>query len=74
MDIYEKAENVTSKADFVSFLELLMDDLKNNKADWENDSLNLFLDGIYGYSMCKIGETPSWNLFAEILLTARIYE
>ena len=48
--------------------------LQKNKADWENDSLNLFLDGIYGYSMCKIGETPSWNLFAEILLTARVYE
>lgn len=74
MDIYDKVESVNSKADFVIFIEMLMKDLKTNSEDWENDKLDLFLDGLYGYSMCKIGEAPTWKLFAEILLTARIYE
>ncbi|TRX00132.1 DUF7660 family protein [Flavobacterium gawalongense] len=74
MDIYDKVEGINNQADFVIFLKSLKKDLKENKEDWENDSLERFLEGLYGYSMDKEEESPTWRVFAELLLGAKVYE
>jgi hypothetical protein len=74
MDIYDKVEEINNQADFVIFLKSLKKDLKENKEDWENDSLERFLEGLYGYCMDKEEECPTWKVFAELLLGAKVYE
>ncbi|MEM8940337.1 MAG: hypothetical protein AAGC64_13435 [Bacteroidota bacterium] len=56
-------------------MKLLQEDYKNNGSEWENDSLELFLEALYGYNYnSKTDEKPSWREFAENLLAAKVYE
>ena len=76
--IYNFYQNIKSKSDFEQFLKLLVEDLKQNKSEWENDSLELFLDGLYGYNFDSENDLqkiePTWKKFAEMLLAAKVYE
>ena len=81
MEIAEIAEQVKSKEDFVNFLQALISDFKNNKEEWENPELGRYLDAMERFlysstdeSINKIDFTPSWSLFAKIMITASIYE
>jgi hypothetical protein len=75
MSIYEEAENVKTKKDFEEFLKLLKTNYLSVKEDWTNDTLESFLEGLYGYNYdSDIEEKASWKLFAEILLASRVYE
>jgi hypothetical protein len=74
MSIYEQYKQIKSKKDFEIFLKLLVQDLKENKQDWDNDSLELFLEALYGYNFESENEEPSWKKFAEMLLAAKVYE
>ncbi len=74
MDIYEIAQNVDSQDKFLSFLKQLLNNLKENPSEWENDNLKAFLTGIEGYCSDKQHENLDWNDLAEILLAARVYE
>jgi hypothetical protein len=74
MDIYDKAEDINNKNDFVDFLKILKNDLKDNNEDWDNNSLELFLEGLYGYCMDNKEERVTWKEFAKSLLAARVYE
>lgn len=74
MDINDKVENINSRADFISFLGMLIKDLNNNKSEWENDTLESFLEGLYGYNYDTKIDDPTWKNFAEMLLVASIYE
>jgi hypothetical protein len=76
--------NVNSKEDFVKFMSSLINDLKDNPQKWENRSLLEYLeaiqswtedmDGYYVNNNLPVPENVSWNVFANILTAARIYE
>jgi hypothetical protein len=80
----EKALNVSTKADFIEFLELLISDLKANPDEWENKDLPSYLgavtswtedmEGFYQNFNLPIPENADWQTFAAILLAAKMYE
>ncbi|MEI5984369.1 hypothetical protein VJ786_05570 [Sphingobacterium sp. PU5-4] len=74
MDIYEHTQNVSSKYGFIEFLKLLKKSLEEKPEDWENNDLTSFIEGLLGYSVDRTHEVPSWKVFSEILLAARVYE
>ncbi|QQO08838.1 DUF7660 family protein [Breznakiella homolactica] len=84
MKLYEIVNNVRSKNDFVQFIKLLKKDLKDNPDEWENADLTRYLSAmaawvsqIDGYYINMGEKTPadiSWNVFANILMAAKIYE
>lgn len=81
MGITELAEKVESKEDFVIFLQELQKDFLNNRQEWENPELGRYLEAMEAFlnsstekSINKIDFTPSWSLFARIMITASIYE
>ena len=85
IDLDEMAENIETKDDFENFLKSLEEDFIANKKDWENDNLANFLNALCAYSKGIEGyyqnmsipfdrEKPTWKLFAEILLGAKIYQ
>lgn len=75
MSIYEVAENVKTRKDFEEFLKLLKTNYLNVKKEWDNDTLESFLEGLYGYNYdSDVEEKASWKLFAEMLLASRVYE
>jgi len=83
-DLYYSVENIENEDDFLSFMELLIKDYKTNRRTWENTTLSTYLEAI---ADCTDGidqrhknlhmtppPNPSWRRFADILLTATIYE
>ena len=81
MDITELARKIESKEDFIVFLQELQKDFLNNPQEWENTELCEYLEAMEGFligstenSLNKIDFTPSWNLFARIMIVASIYE
>ncbi len=84
MEIYEKINNIKTKQDFIEFLGDLKEDYKNNRGDWENDSLSSYLtaiksftedcDGYYKNHNIKAEELSKWRIFADILYAGKIYE
>jgi len=85
MDVFEaKIAAINTKEDFISFIELLANDLRNNHGEWENDTLESYLEAIAsstedieGYYQNKnipIPQGVNWKIFATILITAKMYE
>jgi hypothetical protein len=83
MDIYSM--EVSDRKSFIQFLDLLHMDFINNKQDWENDSPSRFLKALQAYATVIQGyydnthqnidaNVASWNVFADILRGAKIYE
>jgi len=46
LEIYKKVKKVSSKDDFTRFLDILIKDYKNHSDEWENKSIEDFLQGI----------------------------
>lgn len=75
---------VKTKEDFIQLLSSLAQDVKYNPKDWENRDLPSFLeamaswiedmDGFYSNQHKPIPTNISWEVFADIMLAARIYE
>ncbi|MEK6153141.1 hypothetical protein WIW50_07775 [Flavobacteriaceae bacterium 3-367] len=85
MDLDSIAENIRNKKEFEVFLKELKLDFETNKENWENFTLAKFLEGISAYTEDLEGyyknmkipfdrENPTWKVFADILLGAKIYE
>jgi hypothetical protein len=84
MDLVDQAENVRNRQDLAILISDLVDDLRSNKQEWENDNLLDFLEAMSrwvqdmdGYFMNRGEPIPTdkpWKLFADILMAARIYE
>ncbi|WP_042474010.1 DUF7660 family protein [Bacillus ndiopicus] len=82
MDWYDKIENVTNKEQFLEFVNLLSDDYKKNRDEWENKSIDLYLQAIeswmedmeefYGHSDAPI--SINWNFLSKMLYVGKIYE
>ena len=76
---------VTDRKSFVTFLDLLRKDFSENPEEWENKSLEDFLDALSSYAEDIQGyydnmkmnidvDQPNWKTFAHIIMGARIYE
>ena len=83
-ELINKYESLNSKEDFISFVELLITDLKSNPGEWENNTLETYLEAIIsctedleGYYLnnnLPIPQNVNWKVFANILITAKMYE
>jgi hypothetical protein len=79
-----KPENVNSKSDFAQFVEELRADLAKNPDEWENPTLDRFLEALAAWVAASdnfsrntarpLPDSVSWRFFAEALAAARIYE
>jgi hypothetical protein len=76
---------VESRADLAFFVESMVDDLKKHPEQWENTTLQDYLEALARYlhdlpGWCKNvepstnPETAQWSLFAVALSGAQIYE
>ena len=86
--VYDLADQVVTREDFIAFVKALRKDLHDHAEDWESTSLDDYLEALGGY-VEDMGPTleeivqerestpepePSWRLFAKILLVASFYE
>jgi hypothetical protein len=76
---------IRDRKEFIAFLEKLHEDYLSNSEEWENPTLDRFLEamvayakdiqGYYDNSNQKIGANDaSWQIFSDILEGAKIYE
>lgn len=89
-DIYgdalvQAAEQIASRDDFIEFVKALTDNLDRHPEEWQNASLETFIRGLSGFVekmdnyYANIGvnvtcDPPSWRIFADVRLAARVYE
>lgn len=73
--------NVETRDDFARFLSAVLADFRSTgAAEWENGTLDRFLDGLSAFTDARVGasepdqEQASWRLFAEIVRAATGYE
>ena len=78
-------ERISSRREFSEFVDKLATDLALHGHAWENPTLESFLealsayvrdiDGYYANAGIDIDpDAPSWRVFADVLLGARLYE
>jgi hypothetical protein len=83
--LIERGQAVKSKADFVGFAQSLLENLRAHPNEWENASIDHFLQGLVGFTQSMEGyyenmgvavdlQHPEWKVFADMLLAARVYE
>jgi hypothetical protein len=83
--LMETATRINSRVDFHRFLRKLVTNLRERPHEWDNSTLEQYLEGITGFAQDMDGyfdirsesvnaENPTWRLFAEMLLAARTYE
>lgn len=96
-DYIDLLEQVHSKETFLRFLKAVIADLHDseeqesvspsspygpNANDWENPTLDRFLEAMHIWSFTSyaltdelnVPEEPSWRTFAEMLAAAKVYE
>jgi hypothetical protein len=84
-ELFDYAKTVTSREDFVKFVEYLSHDYRERNDIWENKTLEQFLGGLSGFAddmagyYKNMGETVNveritWRMAAEMLLAATVYE
>lgn len=84
MQLNEWLEKVNSREDLIKFINLLRKDLQTNKDEWENITLEDFLEameawitdieGYYSNSNQPVPKLPSWRIVADILYASSKYE
>jgi len=75
---------VNSKEELADFIDAMKEDLERNPEQWENATLDHFLDAMAAWvrAMDNLHRntgrqpvvTPSWSVFADILAAAKDYE
>jgi len=84
MKLHDMVNSVREKEDLVRFIQALAQDLRDQPENWENDTLERYLnalanwladsDGYYRNQGREVPVTPTWKSFAEMLIAAKIYE
>ena len=85
MNSHSLGYKVTDRQSFIEFLKKFHQGLLSNKQDWENKTLEDFLEALTRYAEDIQGyynntnqninaDTPSWQVFADMLQGAKIYE
>lgn len=82
--LHDQIEGIDSKERLADFVAALLQDLESNRSEWENITLDSFLeamenwirsmDNYYKNTGQAIPITPSWRTLADILYASRIYE
>ena len=82
-DLNELQARIENKKDLVLFIEHLVDDLKQNPDNWENNTLERFLEAmsawvndIEGFYVNQGSRPPeiNWKFVGQLLLVSRNYE
>lgn len=81
-DIIAQIEQISGKEDFLSFLDQLIFDYRNNTQEWENTKIDLYLEAmqtwIEDYSSSEFNDIDwdkiSYSTIAKILYMGKIYE
>lgn len=76
--------SIKTRDDFVAFVDALTDDLNRNSQEWENNTLERYLeavsawtqnmDGYYRNIHQPLPQNIDWRVFGQILLAAKFYE
>ena len=84
MNLEQFISKINTRQDLISFVKALKKDLKENPNEWENHSLEHYLDSIAGWLEDMDGyyknlgqavpNSKDWKLFADILLAGKSYE
>ena len=84
MDLGKRADAVMSRHDFAAFVDALRHDLAVHPEEWENPTLDTFLealsawvrdmDGYYRNKQLPTPQSPTWKSVAEMMLAAKVYE
>lgn len=84
MSFEPQASGATSRAELSAFIDQLADSYLESPERWENDTIDSFLrawsawlndmDGYFLNQGQDVPESPSWQLIAQMLLAARVYE
>lgn len=84
MTLESRASGPLTRAELAGFLDQLADSLLEEPERWENDRLESFLRGwsawlndMDGYFLNRgepVPDAPSWQLVAQMLLAARVYD
>ena len=84
MELHERIDLIKTKDDLADFVEALKNDLISHPEEWENRTLERFLDamsawiksveGAYKNLGKEVPVRPSWKIFADILYASKIYE
>jgi hypothetical protein len=84
INLKEAVQNIKNRNDLACFIKLLLDDFKNNENEWENVTLERYLesmsawlvdsDGLSSNLGKELPKQPDWNTIGEILLAAKYYE
>lgn len=74
---------IETREDFSQFAQLLTQNYKKRRGEWENDKLDRYLEAVAGFSSefdgyvrntgSSAAENP-WRLLASVLLAAKVYE
>jgi hypothetical protein len=83
-NLNDQLDAIKTRKDFVTFVHELLHNLQSTPGEWENRSLESYLEafaawvedceGFYANRDEKFPEDPSWKFLGEALLAARIYE
>ena len=76
---------ISTRQDFVEFLNQLLIDYQKNREEWENQSIDDFLEALAAYandipsyyrnlSIEVDADSASWRVFADMLRGAIVYE
>ncbi|WP_175655212.1 DUF7660 family protein [Burkholderia ambifaria] len=84
MELSELVSRIESKEELADFVGQLLKDLEENRAEWENPTLERFLlameswirsmDSFYKNTNQEVPVTPNWRTLGDILYAAKIYE
>ena len=84
MTLNERVRAIATKKDLVAFIRALRTDLLRNPQDWDNDSLERYLEGMAAWTDVmenffrnesrEMEAEPKWRLFGEMLFAATMYE
>ena len=83
-DAADSAPNIRTRQGLARFIRELATDFRSNPDEWENDTLDSFLealaawtdemDGYYRNMNEDAPVTPQWKTIADMLMSASVYE
>ena len=83
-DAADSAPSIRTRQDLARFIRELANDFRSNPDEWENDTLDSFLealaawtdemDGYYRDMNEDAPVTPQWKMSADMLMSASVYE
>ncbi|WP_159882785.1 DUF7660 family protein [Paenibacillus puerhi] len=76
MNLYEKCNEVKTKDDLAEFIQSLRIDLRTNNDEWQNLTLDQYLESIEAWvkDTSSLPEVPNWNILAQIMYVGKSYE